>query len=64
MTTESKWNGCPYNAVKHEETLKAIENGTYPDPHGHGKRYHQARLILCYEWLKEQESYKMERGLY
>jgi hypothetical protein len=63
LSTDDKWAGCPFDVKKHEKALKQIALGVMPDPSGRGVKYHQSRIELSYEWLKEQDFYKMERGV-
>lgn len=64
MNKDAKWEGCPFDVVYHEKTLRAIEVGTYPDPSGSGKRYHGSRIVLAYEWLKEKRESDILKGIY
>lgn len=63
LYSNSKWDGCPFDVVKHEQALKEIALGIQADPSGRGVKYHQSRIELGYEWLKEQSFYKRERGI-
>lgn len=64
MTKENKWEGCPFDVVYHEKSLREIENGTRPDPYDGGRRYHSARICLAYEWLREKRAEDMLNGIY
>lgn len=60
---DSKWFGCPFDVKKHEQALKEIALGIMPDPCGRGTKYHQSRIELGYDWLREQDFYKREHGI-